>query len=606
MAVGGAVVMLSAISGVKVSTEEVWRFADEHAVSRIAFVNKMDKEYANFLRVVDDMEKVLHVKSVPLQIPIGSAEGFKGVIDLLQMKALIYRNDFSGSYETKDIPQELMQEAKNMREHMIELIAETDDELTEKYLNGTEMSIDELKKALKEGVLTRRFAPVLCGSAYKNIGIQPLMDMINLCLPSPLEKGIIRGVIKGKNPNTGEEVERHPSISEGEPFSAFVFKTQVDPYTGKLSIFRIYSGRIKSDSTVFNSSKKTKEKISHLYLVQGKKIKEISSAGAGDIVAVAKFKDTSTGDTLCDETNPVVFPEIPPANAILSYAITPKTKSDEDKLHPAILKLIEEDPTIKFTREDETKEFILSGAGQVHLEVSVEKLKRKYGVLVELKTPKVPYKETIRSSVKVQGRYKKQSGGRGQYGDCWLELKPLARGSGFEFIDNIVGGAVPRQYIPAVEKGVAEAMHSGVVASYPVVDVKVSLYDGSYHSVDSSEMAFKIAGSMAFKKGMDTAHPVLLEPIMSMEINVPDENLGDVIGDLNSRRGKIQAVEPKANSQTIKAVVPMAEVLKYASDLKGMTGDRGMFTMNFSHYEEVPTHLAQKIINAAKPSDEKK
>ncbi|MBI5682561.1 MAG: elongation factor G [Deltaproteobacteria bacterium] len=603
MVAGGAVVILSAISGVKVATEEVWKFADEYAVSRIAFVNKMDKEYANFLRAVDDMEKVLNVKGVPVQIPIGIAEDFKGVVDLMHMKALIYKDDLSGTYETKDIPQELMEDAGKMREHMIELIAEIDDALTEKYLNGEKLTIDELTMGLKEGTLARRFVPVVCGSAFKNIGIQSLMDMINMCLPSPMEKGIVRGVIKGKNPVTGEEVERHPSLDE--PFSAFVFKTTVDPYTGRLNIFRIHSGRIKSDSTVLNSSNGVKEKISHLYRVQGKKLKEIGTAGAGDIVAVAKFKDTGTGDTLCDEHHPVIFPTIPPVNAVLSYAITPKTKSDEDKLHPAILKLMDEDPTIKFSREDETKEFILSGVGQVHLEVSIDKMKRKYGVDVELNIPRVPYKETIRSSVKIQGRYKKQSGGRGQYGDCWLELKPMPRGAGFEFIDNIVGGVIPRQYIPAVEKGVVEAMHSGILAGYPAVDVQVTLYDGSYHSVDSSEMAFKIAGSMAFKKAMEMAHPVLLEPVMRVEINVPDESMGDVIGDINSRRGKIQGVEPKANSQTIKAVVPMAEVLKYTSDLRGMTGDRGMFTMEFSHYEDVPTHLSQKIIIAAKAGKEK-
>ncbi|OGP32300.1 MAG: translation elongation factor G [Deltaproteobacteria bacterium GWC2_42_11] len=596
--VGGAVVILSAISGVKVQTEEVWRFANEYAVSRIAFVNKMDKEFANFIRAVDDMEKVLNVKGVPVQLPIGSSEDFKGVIDLLQMKALVYKNDLSGNYEIKEIPGELMAEAKSMREHMIEAIAETDDAFTEKYLNGEELTIDEIKTGLKEGALSRRFVPVLCGSAFKNIGVQPLMDMIDLCLPSPLEKGVVRGVIKGKNPVTGEEVERHPSFEE--PFSAFVFKTTIDPFTGKLSIFRIYSGKIKSDSSILNSTKNTKEKISHLYLVMGKKLKEVSIAGAGDIVAVSKFKETSTGDTLCDEGHPVVFPGIPAVNAVLSYAIAPKTKSDEDKLHPAIIRLMDEDTTLKFTRGDETKEFILSGVGQTHLEIAVERLRRKYGVDVVLQTPKVPYKETVRSSVKVQGRYKKQSGGRGQYGDAWIELSPLPRGKGFEFADNIVGGVIPRQYIPAVEKGIVEAMHAGVVAGYPVVDVRASLYDGSYHSVDSSEMAFKIAGSMAFKKGMEMGHPVLLEPIMSMEITVPDENLGDAIGDLNSRRGKIHGVEPKANSHAIKAAAPMSEMLSYASDLKSMTGDRGMFTMDFSHYEEVPTHLAQKIINAAK------
>lgn len=596
--VGGAVVLLSAISGVKVQTEKVWEFADEYEVSRIAFVNKMDRERANFLRAVDDMEKVLKVKGVAVAVPVGVEADFKGVIDLLQMKAYIYRDDLSGNYETKDIPPELLDEARGMRERLVEAIVEVDDVLMERYLNGEETTIDELRKGLREGVLTRRFIPVLCGSAYKNIGIQPLMDYINLSLPSPLDKGVTRGVIKGKNPVTGGELEVHPN--PGEPFSAFVFKTMVDPYTGKLTIFRVCSGRVKADSSVSNPSRGIKEKIGHLFLIEGKKLKEVAMAEAGDIVGTTKLKETATGDTLCDETRPVVFQGFPPVNAALSFAIAPKTKADEDKVHTALARLMEEDPALQFHRDDQTKEFILSGVGQVHLEVAVEKLKRKYGCEVELKTPKVPYKETIRSSVKVQGKYKKQSGGRGQYGDTWLELEPLPRGTGFEFVDEIVGGVIPRQYIPAVEKGLREAIQEGVLAGYPVTDVKVTLYDGSHHSVDSSELAFKIAASIGFKKGMETANPVLLEPIMAMEVMVSDENLGDVIGDLNSRRGRVQGVEPKANSQCIKALVPMAEVLTYASDLKAKTGDRGMFTMEFSHYEEVPTHLSQKIISTAK------
>ncbi|MBI5286165.1 MAG: elongation factor G [Deltaproteobacteria bacterium] len=597
--VGGAVVILSAISGVKVQTEKVWEFADEYEISRIAFVNKMDRERASFLRAVDDMEKVLKVRGVPVVVPVGAEEGFKGVIDLLQMKAYIYKNDLSGSYEIKDIPPELLDEADSrMREKMVEAIAEVDDGLTERYLNGEELSIDDLRRGLREGTLTRRFIPVLCGSAYKNIGVQSLLDFINLCLPSPLDKGVVRGVVKGKNSVTGEELEVHPNPDE--PFSAFVFKTSVDPFMGKLTVFRVYSGRVKADSLVLNPAKGIKEKIGHLFLLEGKRLKGIPSASAGDIIGVVKLKETATGDTLCDEVRPIVFPAFPPVNAALSFAIAPKTKADEDKVHTALARVMEEDQSLHFHRDDETREFILSGVGQVHLEVAVERLKRKYGCEVELKTPKVPYKETIRTLVKVQGRYKKQSGGRGQYGDTWLELKPLPRGKGFEFEDNIVGGVIPRQYIPAVEKGIREAMQEGILAGYPVTDVWVSLYDGSYHSVDSSELAFKIAASIGFKKGMETANPVLLEPIMSMEIAVPDENLGDVIGDLNSRRGKVQGVEPKANSQCIKALVPMAEVLTYASDLKAKTGDRGIFTMGFSHYEEVPTHLSQKIISTAK------
>lgn len=599
---GGAVVILSAISGVKVQTEKIWEFADEFEVSRIAFVNKMDRERASFFRAVDDMERVLKVKGVPVQIPIGEGPEFKGLVDLFSMKAYIYKDDGSGSSEIKDIPPELKKEAAKMRESMVAAIVESDDALTEKYLNSEEIKDEELKKALREGVLTRRFIPVFLGSAYNNIGIKSLMDAVNLCLPSPLDKGTIRGVIKGKNPKTGEEVVREPDPNA--PFSAFVFKTTIDPFTGKLSIFRIYSGSLHADSTVYNPTRDSKEKLSHIYLVEGKKIKETQKASAGDIVGVAKLKDTLTGDTLTDAAEPIVFPPLEPLSAALSYAIHPKTKADEDKAPTAIGKLMEEDPSLDFRRDEQTNEFLLSGVGQVHLEVAIEKLKRKYGCEVELKTPRVPYKETIRSHVKVQGKYKKQSGGRGQYGDTWLDMSPLPKGKGFEFVDGITGGSIPRQFIPAVEKGVREAMHSGVLAGFPVTDIKVILYDGTYHTVDSSEMSFKIAASMGFKKGMEQAHPVILEPVMKMEINVPDEYLGDVIGDINSRRGKILGAEPKAGSQTIKALVPMAEVITYATDLKSMTADRGIFTMEFSHYEEVPTYLSQKIISSAKAEKE--
>ncbi len=593
-AVGGAVVILSAISGVKVQTEKIWEFADEFEVARIAFVNKMDRERASFLRAVDDMEKVLKVKGVPVQIPLNEGPGFSGVIDLMSMKSFIYRDDSSGGYEIKPIPGNLEKEAAKMREEMVSSLVEADDGLTEKYLKGDGISTDELKKALREGVLTRRFVPVLLGSAYRNIGINLLMDAVNLALPSPIDKGVIRGVIRGKDPKTGAEVTREPDPDK--PFSAFVFKTIIDPYTGKLSIFRVLSGTLHAESTAYNASRDVKEKISHLYVMEGRRFKDINRAFAGDIVAAAKLKDTLTGDTLCDAANPLLFPPFEPVAAALSYAIHPRTKADEDKAPSAIEKLIEEDPSLEFRRDDQTKEFILSGVGQVHLEVSVEKLKRKFGCDVELKTPRVPYKETLHSHVRVQGKYKKQSGGRGQYGDVWLDISPLPRGKGLEFVDDITGGAIPRQFIPAVEKGIREAMQSGVLAGFPVVDVKVILYDGSYHSVDSSDMAFKIAASIGFKKGMEQAHPVILEPVMKMEINVPDESLGDVIGDINSRRGKILGAEPKAGSQTLKALVPMSEVITYSTDLKSMTRDRGIFTMEFSHYEDVPTFLSQKII----------
>ncbi len=595
---GGAVVILSAISGVKVQTEKIWEFADEFEVCRVAFVNKMDRERASFLRAVDDMEKVLKVKGVPMQIPIGEGPDFNGVVDLASMKAYVYKDDASGQFEIKDCPGPLKKDASKMRDGMIASVAEADDSLTEKYLNGEDITAEELRKALREGVLTRRFIPVYLGSALKNIGVNLLMDAVNLTLPSPLDKGVIRGVYRGRNPKTGVEVTREPS--DNAPFSALVFKTIIDPYTGKLTVFRIFSGSVHAEAAVYNGGRDVREKLSHLYLLEGRKIKEVAKASAGDIIAVAKLKDTFTGDTLSDPADPIVYPPFPEVNAALSYAIHPRTKADEDKVPAAMAKLMEEDPSLEFKRDEQTNEFLLSGVGQVHLEVAVEKLKRKYGCDVELKTPHVPYKETIRSHVKVQGKYKKQSGGRGQYGDTWLEISPLPRGKGFEFADNITGGAIPRQYIPAVEKGVRDAMLSGIVAGFPVVDVKVSLYDGTYHSVDSSEMAFKIAASMGFKKGMEQAHPVILEPVMKMEINVPDENLGDVIGDVNARRGKILGAEPKAGSQTIKALVPMAEVITYATDLRGMTGDRGIFTMEFSHYEEVPTYLSQKIISTVK------
>jgi elongation factor G len=595
----GAVVVLGAASGVKVQTEKLWEFADEFGVSRIAFVNELDRERANFSTAVDDMEKILGVKGVPIQMPLDEGPGFKGVVDLLSMKLFCYKDDLSGNSEKKDVPEELGEKASKMRETMVEAIVETDDAIMEKYLEGGEVSIDELKKGLREGVLTNKFVPVLCGSANKNMGINLLVDSINHCLPSPLE----RGAAKGTDPKGGGEVSRGPG--EEEPFSALVFKTLIDPFTGKLSFFRIFSGKVTGDSTILNPARDVKGKIGHLFLLEGKKTKEVKEASAGDIVAVAKLKNTYTGDTLCEAGDPVLFPPFAPVNASLSYAITPKTKGDEDKVPQGMARLIEEDTSLEFRRDEETKEFILSGVGQTHLEVNIERLKRKYGCEVELKTPRIPYKETIRSTASVQGRYKKQSGGRGQYGDTWLEISPLPRGGGFEFVNNIVGGVIPRQYIPAVEKGIKEAMQGGILAGHPVVDLKVRLYDGSHHSVDSSEMAFKIAASMGFKKGMEQAKPVLLEPIMSMDIIVPDENMGDVIGDLNSRRGKVKGVEPKRGNQTIRAVVPMSEVINYASTLNGITRDRGMFTMEFSHYEEVPAHLREKIIEGLKAEKEK-
>ena len=602
-AAGGAVVILSAISGVKVQTEKVWEYADENELPRIVFVNKMDMERAGFLRAIDDMEKVLNSKGVPAQLPIGEAGDFKGVIDLITTKAFLYRKDSSGGCEEAELPSGLKKEACALREKLVEEIAGVNDALAEKYLNGETIEEKELKKGLREASLTRRFVPVFCGSSYRNIGVNLLMDGINLYLPSPRDKEAAKG-IKGKDPASGGEIKRDVSVDS--PFSAFVFKTMIDPFTGKLTFLRIFSGKISSGQTVLNSTRGVKEKIDHIYVTEGDKSLEIKEASTGDIVAISKLKDTHTGDTLSSIENPIIFPPLPRTSATLSYAIAPKTGADEDKVSSSMEKLMEEDPTLEFKRDDGTKEFVLSGTGQVHLEVAVERLKRKYGCEVELKTPRVPYRETIRSIASVQGRYKKQSGGRGQYGDVWIELSPLARGSGFEFMDDIAGGAIPRQYIQAVEKGVKEAMKSGVLAGYPVVDIRVRLYDGSFHTVDSSDMAFKIAASIGFKKGVEQAKPVLLEPIMRMEIIAPEENMGDVIGDINSRRGKVLGVEPKRGAYNIRALVPMAEVITYSSDLKGMTRDRGVFTMEFSTYDDVPPYLSQKIIDSAKTGKEEK
>ena len=588
-----AVVILSAISGVKAQTEEVWSWANEFEIPRIAFVNKMDRERANFFRAIDDMEKSLGARGVAIQIPMGAEEDFSGVIDLIRMKAFSYADDQSGKYTEGEIPAEYLEEARRLREMMVETVAEAYDALTEKYLDSGELTEEEILDGLRVGTMRNTFTAVLCGSAMQNIGTAHLLDAVCAYLPSPLDRTKAVGI----NPKNNEIVERAPS--ESEPFSALVFKTTSDPYTGKITIFRIYSGVLNSDSTVYNSSKEVHERIGQIFELEGKKQKPIKQAAAGDIVAVSKLKETVTGDTLCDEAKPIVYEPAKQLLPVISYAIEPKTKADEDKIHNALHRMIEEEPTLESHRDTQTKEMIISGMGQVHLEVIVEKLKRKFGVEVLLKTPKVPYLETIRGSAKVQGKYKKQSGGRGQFGDCTIEMSPTERGEGYVFEDKIVGGVIPRQYIPAVDKGIQEACLDGFLAGYPVVDFKVALVYGSFHTVDSSEMAFKVAGSMAFKKAMELCKPILLEPIVTMKVTVPDESMGDVIGDLNSRRGKVVGVEPKANSQIIRAVVPMSEVLAYSNDLKSMTSDRGLFSMEFSHYEEVPSHMAQKVIAEA-------
>ncbi|MCX5719546.1 MAG: elongation factor G [Nitrospirae bacterium] len=590
-AVDGAIVIVSAISGVKGETEKIWRYANEFEVPRVVFINKMDKDTANFSRAVGELEKFFETEAIPLQIPIGSGDSFTGIVDLIKMKAYTFN---AGETEESEIPADMRSEAEEYRKRLVEKIAESDDTLLEKYLEGTELSDDELTKGIREGSLTKRFIPVTCGSAVKNIAIPHILDNVLLCLPSPLEMSRI-SPIKGKNPKDGKEVERKPLKTE--PFSAYVFKTIADPYAGKLSIFRVYSGVLKADSNILNTTTGAKERIGQVFYLMGKKQIPAQAIGPGEIGVVAKLKETYTGDTFSEEAHQIIFEKIKFADPMISYAIAPKSKGDEEKVGASINRILEEDPTLRFQRDDETKEMLLSGMGQVHLEVTIEKLKRKFGVEVLMKTPKVPYKETIKVSAKAQGRYKKQSGGRGQYGDCFIEIEPLPRGGGYEFVDRIVGGVIPQQYRPAVEKGIIETMREGVIAGYPVVDLKVTLYDGSYHSVDSSEMAFKIAGSMGLKKAIHDAKAILLEPVMKVEVITPEDTLGAVIGDLNSKRGRVQGVEPQAGgNQKITALVPMAEMLTYANQLHSLTSGRGLYSMEFSYYEEVPSHLAQKII----------
>jgi elongation factor G len=601
-AVDGAVIIVSALSGIKAETQKIWQFASKYEMPTLVFVNKMDRENANFQRALDEIEKLYNSSAIPLNIPMGAENNFKGIIDLLKMKAITFEDR---SMSEEDIPEEFKNDAEEYRKKLVEKIAELDDTLLEKYLEGEELTEEEIINGIREGSIGRKFIPVVCGSATKNIGIQKVLDAILLCLPSPVARAKI-APIKGKNPKTGEEVTRNPV--ESDPLSVRVFKTIADPFAGKLTLFRVFSGVLKADSNIYNSTRDSKEKIGNMFYLLGKQQTQVKEVGPGEIAAVAKLKETQTGDTLTDPGNPVVFDNIQFGDPMISYAIEPKSRGDEEKVSSALQRMVEEDPTLRFHRDTETKELILAGMGQIHLDVTLARLKRKFGVEVEMKTPKIPYRETIKASSSAQGKYKKQSGGRGQYGDCWIKIEPLPRGSGFEFVDQIVGGVIPRQYIPAVEKGIVEAMKEGLIAGYPVIDLRATLYDGSYHSVDSSEMAFKIAGSLALKNAAKNAKVVLLEPIVKVEVITPDEFLGNVIGDLNARRGKVQGVEPQpGGDQKVIALVPMAEMLTYANQLNSLTSGRGIYTMESSHYEEVPPHIAQKIIaerTAAKKKEE--
>lgn len=588
-AADAAVVVVDAVDGVKVQTEQGWEFASDFNLPIILFINKMERERADFQRAFQDIQASFESpKAIITQLPIGSEAEFKGIVDLITMKAYTY--DGSGKISTSEIPADMLDSSSAAREALIENVAEADDALIEKYLEGTALSDDEIKATLRKGTIERKFVPVVCGSAAKNIGVDILMDAIINCLPSPLD--ILPR--KGINPTDNSETERAPDISA--PFSAFVFKTVADPYAGRLSIFRVVSGTLGGDGTFYNATKGTKERYNQLLAIMGKEQKPVNEAGPGSILAVAKLKETTTGDTLCAENAKIKFEMALPIQTLITFALIPKSKGDEDKILSSLNRLLEEDRGLKIDRNAETKEILLSGSGQVHIEATIEKLKRKFNVEVLLKPPKVPYRETIKKKVRVQGRHKKQTGGHGQFGDCWVQLEPMPRGHGFEFVDAIVGGVIPRQYIPAVEKGIIESCQKGVLAGFPCVDFKATLDDGSYHAVDSSEMAFKIAGSLAFKKASEQANPVLLEPIMKVRITTPDEFMGDIMGDLNGRRGRVLGMENAGKYQVINAEVPMSEFLTYAPDLRSMTGGRGIFTMQFERYDEVPSQIAEKLL----------
>ncbi|MEW6200789.1 MAG: elongation factor G [bacterium] len=584
-----AIMPVSGVDGVRSHAVKLWRYLNEKSLPRFIFLNEMDKENASFDNAWESLKKVLEFGFVPVTIPIVQEKKLTGVIDLIKMKAYTISDTTGGGGREEEIPVEMQEVAEKYREALAETAAEVDDSLTEKYLEGHEISSEEIVKAVRAGTVNAKISPVFSGSALNNIGVSQLLDYFLEFSAAPSE----RGSVQGKDLQ-GKEVERKPH--QNEPFSAMVLKTTIDQYAGKISIFRVISGVIKPDAIVYNSSTERKEKIGQIFFLCGKKQTSVPSASAGDIVAVVKLQETYSSDTLCDAAYQVVYPRMSLPESVLSIAIRPKERGDEDKLSMGLGRIREEDPLMRLERHEQTKELTVSGMGQLHVDSIVNRLKHRFAVDVEVSTPQVPYRETIRKKVEVQGKYKRQSGGRGQYGDVWLELEPLSRGSGFEFENKIFGGAVPRNYIPAVEKGVVERMSKGVIAGYPIVDMKVTIFDGSYHEVDSSDMAFKIAASMAITKGVQQADPVLLEPVMSIEVEVPDECMGDIIGDLNGRRGRISSIDQGPSVKIIKALVPQAELLRYAPDLRSKTSGRGTYTMELDHFEEVPRKIGAEII----------
>ena len=590
----GAVGVFCAVAGVQPQSETVWRQADKYKVPRVAFVNKMDRTGANFYRVLEMMNDRLGATPVAVQIPIGAEDKFQGVVDLIEMKGYIWdvEGDFGMKFKEVEIPADLKDKAAEYRAKMIETAVEADEALMERYLEGGEITNDEIKSALRKGTCALQFNPVLCGTAFKYKGIQKLLDAVVDYLPSPLDIPAITGI----NPETNQEETRE--ASDDVPFSALAFKIMTDPYMGQLAYFRVYSGVFEAGNYVLNSTKDKKERIGRLLKMHSNKREEIKEIRAGDICATVGLKFTTTGDTLCDEKNPVVLEAMEFPEPVISIAIEPKTKADQDKLSVALGKLASEDPSFRVRVDEETGQTVISGMGELHLEIIVDRLKREFKVEANIGNPQVAYRETFRKAVKTEGKYIKQSGGKGNYGHCWLEMTPLEPGAGFEFENKIVGGAIPKEYIPAIEKGVTEAMENGIVAGYPVVDFKVTVFDGSFHEVDSNEMAFKIAASMAFKDGMKQGSPVLLEPIMKVEVVTPDEYMGDVMGDLSSRRGRIEGMNVQGNAQVINAMVPLKQMFGYSTELRSITKGRATYTMHIDHYEEVHANIAKEIIKS--------
>ncbi|MGC8594107.1 MAG: elongation factor G [Candidatus Kryptoniota bacterium] len=587
----GAIALFCAVGGVEPQSETVWRQADKYGVPRVAFVNKMDRVGADFFNVLQMMRDRLGANPVPIQLPIGEGEMFAGVVDLIRMKAIMYNESTLGTtWEEYDVPHDLQKIAAEYRTKLLEAVSDIDDTLLVKYLDGKEISEEEIISTIRKATIDLKIVPVTCGASFKNKGVQRLLDAVVDFLPSPIDIG----ATIGHDPATGQQIKREPS--DDEKFSALAFKIMSDPYVGKLTFFRVYSGTLSSGSYVFNSVTGKKERIGRILRMHANHREDIDMAYTGDIVAAVGLRHTKTGDTLCDESAPIVLEKMEFPEPVIHVAVEPKTKADQEKLVDSLQKLTEEDPTFRMATDEETGQTIISGMGELHLEIIVDRLKREFKVEANVGRPQVAYKETIKKKVTQEGKFIRQSGGRGQYGHVWIEIEPNEKGKGYEFTNAIVGGVIPKEYIPAVSEGIQEALQTGVLAGYPVVDVRVKLFDGSYHEVDSSEMAFKIAGSIAFKEGARKADPVLLEPIMDVEVVTPEEYMGDVMGDLNSRRGRIEGISTRRDAQVVKAMVPLSEMFGYATALRSMTQGRAIFTMQFSHYDEVPKSIAEQIV----------